>query len=50
MLHAERLEMPPDKLAKLILYLYKKHNHEDIEGGTIDREIQEDVVLLKNFS
>lgn len=48
MLRAEGIEFPPDKFAKLIIYLYNKHK-DDTEGGSIDREIKENVSLLKNL-
>ena len=49
-LREEGLEFPPDKFAKLIMYMYYKHKDEtDDEGGAIDRDIKEDVSLLKNF-
>ena len=48
MFNKEGLEMPPDKFAKFILFMYDRHKEN--KGGITEKEIKDNIVLLKKFA
>jgi len=44
----EGLEMPPDKFAKFILFMYDRHK--DDKGGVTEKEIRDNIIMLKKFA